>query len=610
MANIKKIKRNLALSVGLIFVLALAMFAAVVPASAEKTVLKDYVGIYPPITQYSHTTFRGDLQRTGFTASPAPNSDHLLWKVQVSNGASARTVAVAGGTVYGTDGEGTVYALNANTGQQIWKVYTGKTAGGSFVDYVDGQLYTDINSARLPTIARLNSVSGTIELTYDIPKSLINATGVPVTNQYIATPAIVKEYNGAGAFITTKTTLYLTVGDSIMALQDLGSSMKPLWNWTLPQPSNLTGYGFAGGGRAAPIYDQGRLFAATRERGEIYAFNATTGSKLWNFTMSSIAPYMGSASDGILYWGDSAGNVYALDEVTGQVKWTSNAGYPISQGPTVAYGNVYLSTYLAPIGTPDIYVFDKTNGDLKWTWELPSGYGDFKGAWQAATLADGKAFIQGQGVGGWLQVLDAYNGTLIWQKDFSSINTVASEPVVADGRLYIQELDGYLYCFGEGPTTTEISLTTANVARGTPLAVYGAVSDASPASIGVSLANVPVKLMAQKAGDSSWSDIGVAITNGEGRFSYQWTPGSEGTYWVQAQFDGNVTYGVSHATTALQVNPTSAASPFAPQTASPSIVPAPDSSNPSTIYTLIAAAVVIIAVVALVAVLFVRRKRK
>ena len=590
-----------------VLLLTFAIFMANMPTStAIDKGLEDYVGGYPPETTYPNSMFRGNLQRTGFTESPAPESDHLLWKEHVSSGGSARSVVVERGVVYGSDGRGTIYALNANTGEEVWRVFTGQAAGGSFVDYADGRIYTGINNDRIYTLARLNAVSGVIEWTYDFPKALINAS-VPLKNHLAGTPTVIEEFNGAGVFITSTTKIYVAAGDTLFGLQDLGNSVKTLWTFTLPEPSDIMGYGFCGGGRQGPVYDNGKLFIATRERGTVYALNATSGKQIWNFSMSSFAPYMGSISDGVLYWGDTKGILYALDEETGKEKWTFKTGdFPVTQGPSIAYGMAYTSTYLAPVGKPDITVLDKTTGELKWTWELPEGYAGFKGAWHGTTIADGKVFIIGAGTGAWLQVLDAYNGTLLWEKDFSNMVVVASEPVVADGRLYLQAGDGYLYCFGEGPTSTDVSVTDANIAKGTTIAAYGSIYDKSPASLDAPITNVPVKLMVQKAGDSSWSDIGTTATDSNGRFTYEWTPTNEGTYWLQAQFEGDVTYGLSNATTAIQVNPAPAVNPATAPSPSPAVTP-PTSGMPTTTYIAIVAAVIIVVVAAAVLVL---RKRK
>ena len=168
--------------------------------------------------------------------------------------------------------------------------------------------------------------------------------------------------------------------------------------------------------------------------------------------------------------------------------------------------------------------------------------------------------ISGKYNNGFFYCLDPNTNTLKWKyyldnSIFSTNNGAYSRGFsVADGIAYGGDLLGTFYAFGKGPTTTEISVTDANIAKGTAMAIYGKIYDESPASPGAPVANSQVKLMAQKAGDSSWSDIGTATTDAQGRFVSQWTPQSEGTFSVMAKFDGSDDYGWSSTTTIVQVN--------------------------------------------------------
>jgi len=150
---------------------------------------------------------------------------------------------------------------------------------------------------------------------------------------------------------------------------------------------------------------------------------------------------------------------------TGQEIWTheTGAGGQMAQGPSVAYGNVYVSTYLVPKGKPSIFALNKETGNVVWTWETHAGVDNTTGAWNAPNVADGKVFIQNYGTGGWLQALDAYNGKLLWETDLRSIPW-QTEPVIAGGKLYAQSGDGYLYCFGKGKTTTTEQIIIVAVA--------------------------------------------------------------------------------------------------------------------------------------------------
>ncbi len=188
-------------------------------------------------------------------------------------------------------------------------------------------------------------------------------------------------------------------------------------------------------------------------------------------------------------------------------------------------------------------------------------------------------------------------GNLVWQ--YALPNGSSSYPVdcpVVDGIAYaVFDNPPCLYAFGIGPTTTEVSATDSNVANGTTIAVSGRVYDESPASPGAPVTTVPVKLMMQKTGENSWTEIATVVTDDLGRFVSQWTPQSAGTYTVMAKFDGSGSYGWSSQTAVVNVN-----------SATPSASASTNASAPIDLYIIVATILVIIAIALAVIIL---RKR-
>ena len=95
---------------------------------------------------------------------------------------------------------------------------------------------------------------------------------------------------------------------------------------------------------------------------------------------------------------------------------------------------------------------------------------------------------------------------------------------VADEIAYAGDLAGTFYAFGMGPTTTDLSVTGTNLVIGETIAVDGKVFDESPSSPGAPIVNVPVNILEQKMGDSTWTTLEPATTYSMGRFVTQWTP--------------------------------------------------------------------------------------
>ena len=95
---------------------------------------------------YGWTTLQGNERRTGYTASPSPDSNQTYWKFQTGGSIVSSPVAAEGMVFIASTG-GHLYAINATTGTKIW----------------DFSIVTDINS---PAIAHgkvfITSTSGTV----------------------------------------------------------------------------------------------------------------------------------------------------------------------------------------------------------------------------------------------------------------------------------------------------------------------------------------------------------------------------------------------------------------------------------------------------------------
>ncbi len=107
---------------------------------------------------------------------------------------------------------------------------------------------------------------------------------------------------------------------------------------------------------STPAISSGYVYAVSQN--DLYAFNASTGTKLWNFTYRSYFPEYSSPSvaDGVVYFGSSRedsyfGRFYAINAYTGeQIEMSSK----IFSTPAVAYGSVYVASAhkLYAMGTP------------------------------------------------------------------------------------------------------------------------------------------------------------------------------------------------------------------------------------------------------------------
>ena len=320
----------------------------------------------------------------------------------------------------------------------------------------------------------------------------------------------------------------------------------------------------------------------------------------------------------------------AYDVRTGAVKWvTESYANPWSMYGTsvvVAYGKFYAGGYGG-----DLNCYDNNNGELLWTYKTGSaGFQTPYGFWpiySGLTVCDGKVIFttseHGNGVetlytGEKYYVVDAETGANVW-----NISGWFEQGAIADGKLVSHNCyDNEVYCFGQGPTATTVSITGS----GNALTIVGSVSDQSAGAKQLvedglfnvvpvvsdaymspwmeylymqkpeptNAVGVTVKLTAIDP-DCNTIDIGSTTTDLNGNYGLAWNPTDEGTYKITATFEGTNAYYGSEDTTYLTVGKSSSVNDSATAAGTDS--------------TLIIGIAVIALIIAVVAIIFAMRKR-
>ena len=173
----------------------------------------------------------------------------------------------------------------------------------------------------------------------------------------------------------------------------------------------------------------------------VYALDAGTGKKVWEFkpkrfSLSGLAVaggllYVGSRSD---YFGGPAGTLYALDAATGRERWSyKSKKHPLNYvSPLVADGTLYFDDERG-----NFYALDSATGETRWVFKA-------RGAVTAAAILDGTAyFASGKGLA---YALDLKTGRQKWERKLPS--GLVNNPVVVGGLVYFDALDENLYALG------------------------------------------------------------------------------------------------------------------------------------------------------------------
>jgi len=203
-----------------------------------------------------------------------------------------------------------------------------------------------------------------------------------------------------------------------------------------------------------PVVDAGRLFAINT-KGQIYALNAKTGSKLWKVSLPFINKDEESFSGGLAVLGNllfattGDGQVFALTASTGKEVWKTALGVPLRGAPTVQGQQVFVISH-----DNRMFALSALDGALQWTH---SGMEEPLSILTAPSVAAANGMVAVPYTSGEIYVLRDTDGRYIWhdtltsaftgQDPESQVNAIAAPPVFADGLLYVQGVNGGLSAY-------------------------------------------------------------------------------------------------------------------------------------------------------------------
>jgi outer membrane protein assembly factor BamB len=186
---------------------------------------------------------------------------------------------------------------------------------------------------------------------------------------------------------------------------------------------NLTARWTHGGMAAAePALANGLIYVSWVNNGDRYveALDAGTSALLWSYPGQPNGAL--EVVNGVVYFGDYNGMLYALNANTGALLWSYQVGGWVGT-PAVANGVVYVG------GIYYVDALDASTGALLWQAFLPNNDYWFS---SRVAVANGVVYAGTEYQG--LYALDANTGALLWQHPTYQINF---PPAVANGIVYI-----------------------------------------------------------------------------------------------------------------------------------------------------------------------------
>jgi outer membrane protein assembly factor BamB len=224
----------------------------------------------------------------------AKNAGQLTeaWSFSTGSGNNAGNVVEANGVVYAPSAIGTLYAINASTGQQVWSFASGRgyASSGSAPVYDSGMVFTVCNtSASSQGICALNAADGSLSWSYTYSNS----------KAYDGTPPVVA--SGLVFFeACTSSCAYVALHEDTGKL-----------SWRVKEPQGKC----EGNGGITPAVYQGYLFVGFTCLGgtndAIVELNTATGGLVRNLNTQGIVDGQNaglSVANGVAYVMDFSSN--------------------------------------------------------------------------------------------------------------------------------------------------------------------------------------------------------------------------------------------------------------------------------------------------------------
>ena len=355
------------------------------------------------------------------------------WQFATGQGVRSSPAIAADGTVYVGSSDDKLYALDGTTGGKKWEFVMGGTVDSSPAIGADGTVYIGSNG-------KVYALFGSSPLA-DSPWPMLG---------YDATHQARVGLSGPPRIIEQPIDQVGVLGGSL-SIEITADGKEPLtYRWQkngtdLTDTGRITGAGMRvlvvgnlqpGDDGVYRVVVSNVEGTATSEEAEITSRRAVPGELRWvaaagpGWLRSS--PAIGP--DGTVYVGSGYNtNIFALNAATGAKKWQFGTGATLDSSPAIgADGTVY-------VGSTDkkVYALDGSTGAKKWEFVT----GDVVAS-SPAVSADGMLYLGSRDKK--VYALDAATGAKMWQ--FVTGGWVDSSPAIgANGTVYAGSIDGNVY---------------------------------------------------------------------------------------------------------------------------------------------------------------------
>ena len=418
-----------------------------------------------PLSARAQATFHGNVARTGVYDSPGPTQlGGVKWTFK-TGGPIVSSPAVADGVVYIGSFDGSLYAVDQQTGKQKWKFDTPRQVA-STPAVADGVVYLRGFDAVLYALdAATGAVKWRFTTEFERRFQANRLHGYPPGFQtipdsfdlFLSSPAVVngRVYFGSGDggvyAVDTQTGQLIwkfSTGDVVHASPAVVNGVVYIGSWdsyfyALDADTGQEKWRFHAGEdnfvhnqvgfqSSAAVVD-GVVYTGCRD-GHFYALDAGTGRKKWDYmTNLSWVNATPAVRDGIVYTGTSdSGRFFALEAKTGRLRFNFSAKAQIFSSPAVAGDLAYFG-----VANGRLFAVDAKSGKEVWMFQTEASKEDpMKTLKPDGSLDAARVYVS---------YFHDYQDMILGMERQFSVGAIWSSPVVDHGVIYFGSTDGNLY---------------------------------------------------------------------------------------------------------------------------------------------------------------------
>ena len=219
---------------------------------------------------------------------------------------------------------------------------------------------------------------------------------------------------------------------------------------------------------AVPSNEWPQFRADSQNTGASHNVVPTSGQVLWKFPLGNPTRSSPAVAAGMVFIGDSGGNVWAFNAETGKKSWSFKTNGSIESSPTYYNGRIYVGS-----DNNNLYALNASTGHLVWTF--PTN-GTVKSSVSTIQFINGngslvQALIFGS-YDNYLYSIDT-NGNLLWK--FKAASFIHGKPSVLDGMAFTCSCDMTMYGIDIETGQKDMNVSFGDYSAASPAIVKGIV---------------------------------------------------------------------------------------------------------------------------------------